>query len=71
MNIYYETINAFIDFWHIPKKQKAHLWQAIQVRGVMVSVLISCVLDMYIFGSTHDRVKPKTIKLILAHSVKQ
>ena len=39
--------------------------------GVMVSVLISCVLDMYIFGSTHDRVKPKTIKLILAHSVKQ
>ena len=39
--------------------------------GVMVSVLISCVLDMYIFGSTHDLVKPKTIKLILAHSVKQ
>jgi hypothetical protein len=23
--------------------------------GVMVSVLTSCVLDMYIFGSTHDR----------------
>ena len=39
--------------------------------SVMVSVLVSCVLDMYVFGSIHDRVKPQTIKLILSHSVRQ
>ena len=59
----------FLIFDIIQRNKKLIYNKQYRYGGVMVSV--SCVLDMYIFGSIHDRVKPKTIKLILAHSVKQ